>query len=377
MKLKSRRVWVGGTFIPATVALEGGKIDALLGYDEPAAEDYGNNRIVPGFIDVHTHGAYGAMVNSCSEEELKYWAAKLPSEGVTAFLPATFSDTPERIDAACSRIANAIESGPPGAEILGVHLEGPFLNVEFKGAMDPARLIPPEIMLLDRWQQAARGHVRYITVAPEKDEGYRLMRYAKEQNIIVSIGHSAATYAQAMEALGNGACCFTHAFNAMKPLNHREPGCVGALMRSNAYSEIIFDGRHVNFDVVNILFKTKGRDRLVGVSDSLSLKAAPPGEYSINGRALVVDENGAAFIKGTNTLAGSTLMFNKGFRDLVETAEIPFSHALAALTENPARLLKLDHRIGYIRSGYDADIVVLEDDYRVIETFCKGKVSKS
>ncbi len=377
MKLKSRRVWVGGAFIPATVALEGGKIDALLGYDEPAAEDYGNNRIIPGFIDVHTHGAYGAMVNNCSEEELKYWAAKLPDEGVTSFLPATFSDTPEKTEAACARIANVIESAPQGAEILGIHLEGPFLNAEFKGAMDPTRILPPSIELLARWQQAARGHVRYITMAPEKDEGYRFTRYAREQNIVVSIGHSAATYEQAMAALGNGACCFTHAFNAMKPLNHREPGCAGALMRSDAYSEFIFDGRHVNFDVVNILFKTKGRDRLVGVSDSLSLKAAPPGEYTINGRALVVDENGAAFIKGTNTLAGSTLMFNKGFRDLVETAEIPFSHALAALTENPARLLKLDHRIGYIRPGYDADIVVLEDDYRVTETFCKGKASKS
>ncbi len=376
MKLKSRRVWVGGTFIPATVALEGGKIDALLGYDEPAAEDYGNNRIIPGFIDVHTHGAYGAMVNSCSEEEMKFWAANLPNEGVTSFLPTTFSDTPKSIEAACARIANVMESGQRGAEILGVHLEGPFLNVGFKGAMDPVRIISPDIKLFDRWQQAARGHVRYITMAPEKDEGYCFTRYATEQNVVVSIGHSAATYEQAMAALGNGARCFTHAFNAMKPLNHREPGCAGALMRSDAYAEIIFDGRHVNLDVVNILFKTKGRDRLVGVSDSLSLKAAPPGEYTINGRALIVDENGAAFIKGTNTLAGSTLMFNKGLRGLVETAEVPISHALAALTENPARLLRLDHRLGYIRAGYDADLVVLEDDYRVIETFCKGKESK-
>lgn len=377
MKLKSRRVWIGGTFIPATVALEGGKIDALLGYDEPGAEDYGNNRVIPGFIDVHTHGAYGAMVNSCSEEEMKFWAANLPNEGVTSFLPTTFSDTPESIEAACARIANAIESRQRGAEILGIHLEGPFLNVGFKGAMDPARIIPSDIKLFDRWQQAARGHVRYITVAPEKDEGYYFMRYAKEQNVVVSIGHSAATYEQAMAALGNGASCFTHAFNAMKPLNHREPGCVGALMRSDAYAEIIFDGRHVNLDVVNILFKTKGRDRLVGVSDSLSLKAAPPGEYTINGRALIVDENGAAFIKGTNTLAGSTLMFNKGLRGLVETAEVPISHALAALSENPARLLRLDHRLGYIRAGYDADLVVLEDDYRVTQTFCKGKESKA
>lgn len=377
MKLKSRRVWIGGTFIPATVALEGGKIDALLGYDEPNAEDYGINRIIPGFIDVHTHGAYGAMVNNCSEEEMRHWAARLPDEGVTSFLPTTFSDTPASIEAACARIANAMESGQRGAEILGVHLEGPFLNTEFKGAMDPALIIPPDIKLFDRWQQAAHGHVRYITMAPEKDEGYRFTRYAKEQNVVVSIGHSAATYEQAMAALGNGACCFTHAFNAMKPLNHREPGCAGALMRSDAYAEVIFDGHHVNLDVVNILFKTKGRNRLVGVSDSLSLKAAPPGEYTINGRALTVDENGSAFIKGTNTLAGSTLMFNKGLRGLVEAAEIPFSHALAALSENPAKLLRLDHRLGYIRAGYDADLVVLEDDYRVAQTYCKGKESKA
>lgn len=377
MKLKSTRVWIGGAFVPATLALEGGKIDAVLGYDEPGAVDYGNCRIVPGFIDVHTHGAYGAMVNHCSEEELKLWASKLPDEGVTSFLPTTFSDTPENIEAACARIANVMQSGPRGAQILGVHLEGPFLNAEYKGAMDPACIIAPDIGMFDRWQQAARGNVRYITVAPEKDEGHCFTRYAREQGVVVSIGHSGATYEQAMAALGNGACCFTHAFNAMKPLNHREPGCVGALMRSDAYAEIIFDGRHVNLDVVNVLFKIKGRDRLVGISDSLSLKAAPPGEYSINGRALVVDENGAAFIKGTNTLAGSTLMFNKGLRGLVETAQVPVSHALAALSENPARLLRLDHRLGYIRAGYDADLVVLEDDYRVTQTYCKGKENKA
>ncbi|MCE5235773.1 MAG: N-acetylglucosamine-6-phosphate deacetylase [Clostridiaceae bacterium] len=377
MKLKSKRVFVGGTFLPATLEVENGKIAAVLGYGEPGAEDWGNARVVPGFIDVHTHGAYGAMANYCSEEELKLWTSKLPDEGVTAYLPTVFTETPDNIAAACGRIANAMESKPAGAEILGIHLEGPFLNAEYKGAMNPARIIAPDTALFERWQLSARGHVRYITIAPEKDEGYRFTRCAAARGVVVSIGHSAATYEQAMYALGNGARCFTHAFNAMKPLNHREPGCVGALMRSDAYTELIFDGHHVSMDVVQILFRTKGRDRIVGISDSLALKAAPPGEYSLDERVLVVNEEGSAFIKGTNTLAGSTLMYNKGLRLLVEAAELPISWALAALSENPARLLGLDHRLGYIRVGYDADLVVLGDDYSVLQTYCKGKANKA
>ncbi|HWS30361.1 MAG TPA: N-acetylglucosamine-6-phosphate deacetylase [Clostridia bacterium] len=377
MKLKSKRVWIGGTFLPATLEIENGKIAAVLGYDEPGAEDWANDRVVPGFIDVHTHGAYGAMANYCSEEELKVWTAKLPDEGVTAYLPTTFTEEPDNIAAACERIANVMEFGSAGAEILGIHLEGPFLNVAYKGAMNPESIITFDAKLFERWQQAARGHVRYITVAPEKDEGYRFTQYAARQGVVVSIGHSAATYEQALYALGNGARCFTHAFNAMKPLNHREPGCVGALMRSDAYTELIFDGHHVSMDVVQILFRIKGRDRIVGVSDSLSLKAAPPGEYSLDNRELIVNDEGTALIKGTTTLAGSTLMFNKGLKLLVETAEIPISWALAALSENPARLLGLDHRLGYIRAGYDADLVVLGDDYQVVETYCKGKASKA
>jgi N-acetylglucosamine-6-phosphate deacetylase len=377
MKLKSKRVWIGGTFLPATLEIENGKIAAVLDYGESGAEDFANERVVPGFIDLHTHGAYGVMANYCSEEELKLWASKLPDEGVTAYLPTVFTEEPDNIAAACGRIANAMENGSAGAEILGIHLEGPFLNVEYKGAMNSERIITSDAALFDRWQQAARGHVRYITIAPEKDEGYRFTRYASQQGIVVSIGHSAATYEQALYALGNGARCFTHAFNAMKPLNHREPGCVGALMRSDAYTELIFDGHHVSMDVVQILFRTKGRDRIVGVSDSLSLKAAPPAEYSLDGRMLVVNDEGTALIKGTTTLAGSTLMFNRGLRLLTETAEVPISWALAALCENPARLLGLDHRLGYIRAGYDADLVVLGDDYRVVQTYCKGMANKT
>lgn len=377
MKLKSKRVWIGGTFLPATLQIENGKIAAVLGYDEPGAEDWANNRVVPGFIDVHTHGAYGAMANYCREEELKLWTSKLPDEGVTAYLPTTFTEEPDNIAAACERIANVMEGGPAGAEILGIHLEGPFLSIEYKGAMNPERIIPFDAALFDRWQQAARGHVRYITIAPEQDQGYRFTQYAAQQGVVVSIGHSAATYQQALYALGNGARCFTHAFNAMKPLNHREPGCVGALMRSDAYTELIFDGHHVSMDVIQILFRTKGRDRIVGVSDSLSLKAAAPGEYSLDGRALVINDDGAAFLKGTTTLAGSTLMYNRGLKLLVETAEVPISWALAALSENPARLLGLDDRLGYIRAGYDADLVVLGDDYQVVQTYCKGKASKA
>ncbi len=374
MKLKSKRVWIEGVFMPATICVEDGKIAAMEAYDSAAdAVDFGDNRVVPGFIDVHTHGAYGAMVNYCSDEQLELWTAKLPDEGVTAYLPTTFTETPENTIEAVVKIGRVMRKPQNGAEILGAHMEGPFLNAEFKGAMNPLTIVSPNCELLDAIQAQSNSAVKYITVAVEKDADYAFTRHAAGIGIKVTIGHSAATFREAMMGLANGAVCFTHAFNAMRPLNHREPGCVGALMRSDAFTELIFDGHHVVAEVVKTLFEIKGKDRIVGISDSLALKAAPPGEYDLNGQQLLVNDEGTAYIKGTTTLAGSTLMFNKGLRFLVEEALVPFDWALTAITANPARMLGLDHRLGHIKVGFDADLVVLRDNYDIEATYCKGE----
>jgi len=359
-------------FLPAVVCVGDEVITAIDSYGTDCDEDYGENRIVPGFIDIHVHGAYGAMADTSGEEELKRWTVLLPDEGVTAYLPSTTTEPPAVLLSAVTEITGLMDKGCAGAEILGIHLEGPFVNVEYKGAMKPECIIPPSVELLRSFQAAARGRVRYMTMAVEKDEDYAVLRAAREEGIIVAIGHSSTTYEQAMMALANGASCFTHAFNAMRPLNHREPGCVGALMRSDAFTELIFDGLHVSMEVLSVLFRAKGGDRIVCISDSLGLKGSPPGIHNMHGWDVRVEESGAAYINGTNTLCGSTLMFNKGLRLMVEHAGIPIDWALNAVSLNPARLLGLDHRLGRIKAGYDADMVVLSDTYDVVETFCKG-----
>jgi N-acetylglucosamine-6-phosphate deacetylase len=312
------------------------------------------------------------MADTSDEAELKRWTALLPNEGVTAYLPSTTTEPPAQLLSAIATITGLMDKGCTGAEILGIHLEGPFVNVEYKGAMKPECIIQPSVELLRSFQEAARGRVLYMTMAVEKDTDYAVLRAARELGIVVTIGHSSTTYEQAMMALGNGANCFTHAFNAMRPLNHREPGCAGALMRSDAFAELIFDGLHVSMEVLNILFKAKGGDRIVCISDSLGVKGFPAGIYNMQGWDVRVDERGVAYLNGTNTLCGSTLKFNDGLRMMVEQQGIPIDWALNSVSLNPARLLRLDDRLGRIKAGYDADMVVLSDTYDVVETYCKG-----
>lgn len=375
MKIKSSRVWLGGAFLPATIEVDKGRITRIS--DDKPDRDFGDRRILPGFIDVHTHGAYGATANYSTEADMRTWVNRLPAEGVTSFLPSTFTEDKDNIAQALEHIADMKDKKLPGAEILGTHLEGPFINPLFKGAMEEGYILEPTIGQFEEWQKAARGNIKYMTMAVERDTDYALTRHASQSGVVVSIGHSGSTYAQAMLGLANGASVFTHAFNAMRPLRHRESGCAGAMMRSDAYAEAIFDGKHVDPEVLNLLFRTKGAYRVVCVSDTLAAKGAPPGEYEMSGRNITVDEHGSAYITGTNTLSGSTLMFNKGLRMMVEDALIPFDWAVNAVSANPARLLGLDFRIGHIKVGYDADFVVLEDDYSVAATYCKGREHKA
>jgi N-acetylglucosamine-6-phosphate deacetylase len=365
-------VWLNGAFFPAVIRIEDGVIAAVEDIEATCDEDYGDSRIVPGFIDVHVHGAYGAMADVSGEEDLIRWTTLLPDEGVTAYLPSTTTEPPPQIMSAIGTITRLMDKGCPGAEILGIHLEGPFVNVEYKGAMKPECIIEPDADLLRSFQAAAGGRILYMTMAVEKDKDFAVLRTAREEGIVVSIGHSSTSYEQAMMGLANGASCFTHAFNAMRPLNHRDPGCAGALMRSDAFTELIFDGLHVDPEVLGILFKIKGGDRIVCISDSLGIKGSPPGVYNMLGWDVKVDDRGVAYLNGTNTLCGSTLMFNKGLRMMVEQVGVPIDWALNSVSLNPARLLGLDHRLGRIKAGYDADMVVLSDNYDVIETYCKG-----
>ena len=364
MIIQSKKVWIAGQFIPAQLEVAEGKITAVREYGERSVDqDYGTKRIVPGFIDVHTHGAYGYDTNDGEPEGLRNWMKHIPEEGVTSILPTTVTQMPDVLEKAVANVASVVEEGYEGTEILGIHFEGPYLDMDYKGAQPPEAIAQAAVDQFRRYQEAAKGLIKYITLAPEHDVDFALTKYCKETGVVVSMGHSSATYEQALMGIANGATSMTHVYNGMTPYHHRKPGLVGTAFRvRDIYGEIICDGCHSHLAALNNYFTAKGRDFVIMVTDSLRAKHCPPGgSYQLGGHDIEISESGLAYLKGTDTIAGSTLYMNRGLRILVEDALLPFDQALNSCTINPARCLGVDDRKGKLVAGYDADFVVLED----------------
>ena len=375
MIIQSRQVWIADQFFPFQLEIENGKIKNLYEYGTKIVdEDYGDLRIVPGFIDVHCHGAYTFDTNDANPEGLRNWTEKIVNEGVTSFLATTITQSEEVLTNAVKNVANVMEEGYKGAEILGIHFEGPYLDMKYKGAQPEQYIVKPTVEQFKKYQEAARGHIKYITMATEQDDDFALTRYCSEHGVVVSIGHSAATYDQAVEAYAHGAKSMTHVYNGMSPFNHRANGLVGAAYRIRTmYGEIICDGNHSTYAALNNYFMSKGPDYAIMISDALMAKGTPIGSKHIfGGNEIVIYPDGSAHLTETGGLAGSTLNINKGLRILVEKALVPFNYAINSCTINPARCLGVDDRKGSLTVGKDADIVVLNDDYSVVQTYCKG-----
>ena len=376
MIIQSKKVWIADQFIPAVIEMDGGKIVSIGEYgSKPADVDYGDKRIVPGFIDVHCHGAYEFDTNDAHEEGLRNWTKNIVSEGVTAFLPTTITQSFEVLSNAVANVAKVMEEGYEGAEILGIHFEGPYLDMKYKGAQPPEHIVKPTIEQFKQYQEAAKGNIRYVTMATETDEDFELTRYLADNGIVVSIGHSAATYEQACMAYANGATCMTHVYNGMTPFNHRANGLVGAAFRLRTmYGEVICDGNHSTHAALNNYFLSKGPDYVIMITDALMAKGTPIGSRHIfGGHEILIYPDGSAHLTEIDSLAGSTLKMNDGLRILVEEALIPFNYAINACTLNPANCLGIADRKGSIRVGRDADLVVLDTDYSVIQTYCMGQ----
>lgn len=375
MLIRSSRVWTANQFLPAIIETKGEKIVRIYPYDENVKVDYDfkDKRIIPGFIDVHTHGAVEFDTNDANIEGMRAWTKYLPSEGVVAFCPTTVTQTEEVLTKAARNVAEVKKQGYEGARIIGINFEGPFLDVKNKGAQPVECIVKPDLEEFDRFQKACDDMIVIMTVAVEKDEDLELTRELAKRGIIVSVGHSSATYQEAVLAFANGARLMTHTFNAMTPLHHRNPGQVGASMRvRDTYAEIICDGIHVIPEVLNIYFSSKGADYGVMVSDSLCSKGCGEGEYYLGGERIYMYPDGSAHRENGN-LAGSTLKIIDGLKLLVDKALVPFDVALNSCTLNPAKLLRIDDRKGMIRTNYDADLVVIDDDYTVLKTMVMGK----
>lgn len=376
MIIQSKKVWLADQFTAAQIEMEGGKIAGIYDYGaKPVDRDYGSERILPGFIDVHCHGAFGFDTNDAEEEGLRYWLRHVVDEGVTALLPTTITQSEQVLTAALENVAKVVADGYEGAEVLGVHFEGPYLDMVYKGAQPEQHIVKPTIEQFERFQKAANGLIKYVTMATETDEDFALTRYCAEHGIVVSIGHSAATYEQAVMAFANGARSMTHVYNGMTPFNHRANGLVGAAYRLRSmYGECICDGNHSTPAALNLFFREKGPDYGLLVTDALMAKGKPIGsKFLFGGNEIEIYPDGSAHLTSTKGLAGSTLRVNDGLRILIEEAQVPVSAAINACTKNPAACLRVDDRKGAIRVGLDADLVVLDRDYQVLQTYCMGK----
>lgn len=376
MIIKSKKVWLADQFYPACIEMKDGKICGIYPYDSKECDfDYGDNRIIPGMIDIHCHGAYEFDTNDAQVEGLLNWKKRIVDEGVTGFLATTLTQSEEVLTGAVANVANVMEMDSEGAEILGIHFEGPFLNLKYKGAQPPEYIVAPEIEQFKKYQDAAKGNIRYITMAPENDKDFEFVQYLSNNGVTVSIGHSDATYDDAVMAYAYGARSMTHVYNAMTPFSHRNNGIVGAAFRiRQMYGEIICDGNHSTPAALNIYFTTKGPDYSIMVSDALMAKGMPAGsEFDFGGNLTKIYPDGSAHLVPSGTLAGSTLRFCDGLRILIEDAQVPVNYAINAATINPARCIGVDDRKGSIQVGKDADIVVLGNDYKVIQTYCCGK----
>ena len=379
MIIQSKKVWIADQFTPAQLELEDGIIKEIYPYNEKeVTKDYGDLRILPGFIDIHCHGAYGFDTNDADPEGLRKWTKGIVDEGVTSFLATTLTQSEEVLTNAVSNVAKVVEEGYEGAEILGIHFEGPYLNKAHKGAQPEEYCVKPDIEQFKRYQKAAHGLIKYITMAVENDEDYALTKYCSQNNVVVSIGHSNATYEQAVQAYAHGARSMTHVYNAMTPFTHRANGLVGGALRiRNMYGEIICDGNHSTLAALNNFFTSKGPDYSIMITDSLMCKGFPVGtKFDFGGQEVVIYPDGSAHLVEAGNLAGSTLNVNKGLKILIEDALVPVNYAINACTSNPARCLHVDDRKGTIGVGYDADLVILDRDYEVVQTYCKGVVQK-
>lgn len=372
-----------GQLQPARIVVEEGKISAVEATTSPAAADYqlhDDEILAPGLIDIFVHGMLGADVMDATPKALDTIGRELVSEGVTSYLATTMTQTEAAISAALENVAayrrNDIEQGNDieQAELLGVHLEGPYLHRDKVGAQASQLIVSPDVAQFKRWQTASCDLIKVVTYAPECAGAAALTAYLKTQGIVASIGHSAASMAETEKAIEQGMHLTTHFYNAMSGLSHREPGVVPAvLLQDEVMVQLIVDGVHLHPDCVRFSYAMLGKNRIILASDAMRGKGMSPGEYDLGGQKVAVSANAARLVSN-GALAGSVLRMNDAIRLMQAYAGCDFATAIQMATHNPAKLLGLSHK-GCIQVGADADFVVFDRHCCVKRTFCRGQVA--
>jgi N-acetylglucosamine-6-phosphate deacetylase len=329
---------------------------------------------VPGFIDVHIHGAGGHDVMEGTCTALRSITRKVSEYGTTSLVATTVTASMDQTLRAVAGIAGYItrqhETDEPRAEVLGIHLEGPFISKARRGVHPSEWIQPPSAVALNRFLKAAAGNARILTIAPEVLGAAPCMDAAREAGLVVSMGHTDATYEQARAAMARGARSATHVYNAMRPFSHRDPGVIGAVLTSpDVNAELIADGVHVEEGAMKLLLLAKGAAHVTLVSDGLSATGMPDGKYMLGG--LEVTVSGGVCRNADGVLAGSTLTLDRALRNVVALG-ISLPDAVRMLTLNPASLLGIEFKKGSLRVGADADILLLDEGLHLAGVWARG-----
>ena len=362
----------------ATVVVRDGRIEAVgIGVPPPAGAqtfDLRGLTLAPGFIDIHVHGGGGSSLISEDPDEIRSYARWAVSRGVTGFLVTLIGAPPPQMKRWLAAAVAVGDSVDGGAQPLGVHLEGPFLNPVRRGALPSDGLRPPDVAEFLALIEAAQGRLKIIAVAPELPGARDIVGAARQRGVVVSMGHTDATYEQALEAIEWGVCQATHCFNGMRPFHHRDPGCLGAILSSpRLRAELIADGVHVHPGAMALLLAAKGPQGTILITDGIAAAGLGDGAHSLAGERVQVRGGVASLPDGT--LAGSVASVDQAVRNVVRLGLAPLTDAVRMAATNPAAALGLGQRLGRIAPGFAADLVALDERLEVAMTVVGGQLA--
>jgi N-acetylglucosamine-6-phosphate deacetylase len=359
------------------ITIDDGRITSILSRNrDDAGDSYPKAMLVPSYVNIHVHGAVGHDVMEGTPEALHAVGAALAGHGVGAYYPTTVTSSTEETLRALDMIAGLIERAPAldCAVPVGIHLEGPFLSTAKRGVHPAALLVAPSISLFDRFWQAARGQIRIMTIAPELPMALELIEYARGFGVVCSLGHSDAHLEQAEAGFRAGARSATHTFNAMRSLDHRDPGIAAYVLdQDSLFAEIICDGIHVDPAMIRLFFKAKGADKTVLITDGMAATGMPDGKYKLGDLDVEVSNGRCTSAGSPGVLAGSVLTMDKAVRNFSSFTGIGLLASARLAARNPAVLMGLDQQWGCLEEGREANFVALSPDGQILQSFRAGR----